>query len=66
VKKTEKIYRTAPIILHRRKPRLARRATVATFWLVQVLIALSAQTTAPISRSTVARDGFAKNLSGSA
>jgi hypothetical protein len=39
-----------------------RRATAATFRPAQALTAHSAQTTAPISRSTVGRDGSAKNL----
>jgi hypothetical protein len=48
------------IILNR--PRRAPRATAAIFRPAQALTARSAQPTAPISRSTVGRDGSAKNL----
>jgi hypothetical protein len=56
----QRMHRTELTIRNRR--RRARRATAATFWPAQALTVRSAQTTAPISRSTVGRDDSAKNL----
>jgi hypothetical protein len=55
-----RVHRTALII--RNRTFRTRPATAATFRPAQALTAHSAQTTAPISRSTVGRDGSAKNL----